>query len=62
MKEEVMNNRKFRDGQIVQHKLTEDKLLIIHKSVLPMDRIAYTARTRDYQVREFEEVELEERD
>ncbi len=57
---EEMNDRKFRDGQIVRHRLSGEKLLIIQKSIFPTEKITYMARMLGYTVKEFDEVELEE--
>ncbi len=55
-----MKEYKFRDGQIVQHRLTQDKLLIIQKSPMASEREIYRVRMMDYQVKEFDEKELED--
>ncbi len=55
-----MEGYKFRDGQIVRHRLTGDKVLIIQYAPMASERFAYFCRLYDYQIMQIDQVELEE--
>ncbi len=55
-----MKEFKFRDGQIVRHKLSADKVLVIRRSPMASDRCIYICRLYGYRIEEIDQVELKE--
>uniref|UniRef100_A0A6M3LWF4 Uncharacterized protein n=2 Tax=viral metagenome TaxID=1070528 RepID=A0A6M3LWF4_9ZZZZ len=57
-----MKERKYRIGQIVEHKLSRDKLIILRNAMDDPCRISYIVRQWDLTTLEVVEEEIEEID
>ena len=56
----MLGECKYQSGQIIKHKLTTDKLLIVRNANARVGEITYQVRTRDYSIIEVREEELED--
>jgi len=50
---------KFKIGEKVRHKLTEDYLIVLNRWVKTLEGNSYECRLKDYRILEFKEAELE---
>ena len=55
-----MEERKYRPGQIVKHKLTTDKVIVVRNALADPTEIRYQVRCRDYSILEVREEELDD--
>ena len=56
----MLDERKYQPGQIIKHKLTTDKLLIVRNANARVGEIVYQVRTRDYGIIDVREEDLED--